>query len=384
MKKSLFSLLFLLAFATGFAQVNKLIAIDSVGLGNEVEDLVRENLSALGIEYPEYLNFLERCAYHYVYFTKQNDELQIVIKDCADSLLGQDVLHRHIWLANSDQRALEISKRIAGILRTDIAALIKAESKSPGLGSFKNHHDSRYFFAPSAYNIRKGQLYYNTNYFLIHDLQYGISDNFSIGMGTSVAAFPLYLTPKFSFKINEKHALAAGDLFIIGTYGTNFNVNLAYGTYTYGSSQNNVSLGLAALHSSEFVGTNPVFNLNAMLSLSKYTYFITENYFAPNLIKNSYTTESYNPLNGERLLVDQGKINQSISAGFMGLRLINKRRDVMSWQFGMLYFVPLNNVKMDDYSVVNGIEYYTQQDWSFPNFLIIPNVSFTLKFGRSY
>lgn len=366
----------------------KLIGIDSVGLNTEIKDLLRENLSHIGIQYHEYLDFGQRCSYKFVEFTKEDEMLSIRISDCNDELLGNELIHRHIWLANDEDIAAEITKSIAGILNTELVEAIKETGKKSSLSKFKNHHDSRYFFAPSAYNLRKGQLYYNTNYFLVHDLQYGVSDNFSIGMGTSVAAIPFYVTPKLSIPLSGMHSLAVGDLFIVGTYGPSWNINLAYGAYTYGTDLNNMTIGIGAIHSSELVGTNPVLNFSTMLSLSKYTYFISENYFAPELLNNGYQVFEYgmdNFGNYSERLVKSENFKQSVAAGFLGLRLINKKKDVSSWQFGMLYLIPFGNDRIpSEYQGNPAFDYDVDPTVSLPNFLVIPNVSYTLKFGRKY
>ena len=48
---------------------------------------------------------------------------------------------------------------------------------------FPNPNETRYLFAPSAINLKKGEGYYQNTYLLLHSFNYGITDNFSIGGG---------------------------------------------------------------------------------------------------------------------------------------------------------------------------------------------------------
>ncbi|MFQ3213556.1 MAG: hypothetical protein ACJAT1_001071 [Marivirga sp.] len=137
-----------------------------------------------------------------------------------------------------------------------------------------SEHDSRYFFAPSARPLKKGELYYNMLYFLIHDVQYGISDRLSVGLGTTVIGLPFYVTTKYAIPIDEKSYFAIGDLLILGTYGVDFIGNLLFASYTYGSDQSNITFGAGMFTSNDrdftanrfsFVG-----NINGMLSVGKY------------------------------------------------------------------------------------------------------------------
>ena len=50
---------------------------------------------------------------------------------------------------------------------------------------FPNLHDTRYFFSPSAFGLENGEGYYSHSYFFLWQTQYGISDDISIGFGTS-------------------------------------------------------------------------------------------------------------------------------------------------------------------------------------------------------
>ena len=111
---------------------------------------------------------------------------------------------------------------------------------------FPNLHDSRYFFSPSAFGLEKGEGYFGQSYWVMWQAQYGITDEFSIGAGTTLWGFPATLNAKYSFNIkNDINAAMGwfwvGDLF----YGSGRGsiLNMPYAVITKGSKENNITLG---------------------------------------------------------------------------------------------------------------------------------------------
>ena len=260
----------------------------------------------------------------------------------------------------------------------------QSAAKDPS-GVYTNHHDTRYYFAPSAYNLRKGQLYYNTLYFLVHDVPYGVSDNFSFGLGTTVGFFPAYISPKFIKQVAPKLSLVAGDLFVFGTYATNFYVNLLYGGLTYGNRNRNITISGGLLNSNQFTKTRGLANVSAMISASPFLYFVTENYFASiaydidaqritdyNIDNSGFVSPEYEYKSFEG--------NQAIIGGFSGVRVISKKKDVQSFQFGFIYAIPLFTEYPDQLAQGN----WTYNDGNLNRSLILPGISYTLKFGKVY
>ena len=76
-------------------------------------------------------------------------------------------------------------------------------------GTFSNPHYSRYLFGPSALPQTKGELYWNNVSFEYNTIQFGVTENLSMGVGgflfTSLSG-NLVLLPnvKYSFKITIK------------------------------------------------------------------------------------------------------------------------------------------------------------------------------------
>ena len=116
---------------------------------------------------------------------------------------------------------------------------------------FPNLHDTRYFFSPSAFGLEKGEGYFGHSYWMLWQAQYGITDEFSIGGGTTPWGFPSSLNAKYSFNLNNDINAAmgwfwVGDLFgwVTGPDERTF-LNMPYAVITKGSKENNITLGAA-------------------------------------------------------------------------------------------------------------------------------------------
>ena len=113
---------------------------------------------------------------------------------------------------------------------------------------FPNLHETRYFFSPSAFGLEKGEGYFGHSYFFLWQMQYGISEDFSIGFGTSFAGFPTTLNVKYVHEIQKNLNTAfgyfwVGDLFnFIGDDQSSL-INLPYTVLTTGNKENNLSIG---------------------------------------------------------------------------------------------------------------------------------------------
>ena len=107
-----------------------------------------------------------------------------------------------------------------------------------------NPHPSRYLFAPSAFPLKKGEGYINAFYFLVWQAQYGITDNFSLGVTTSWILAPTFLNAKYTIPLGDKLNMAIGGQ-IGKLYIADENpVTLGFSTLTYGTPESNVSVNV--------------------------------------------------------------------------------------------------------------------------------------------
>ena len=132
---------------------------------------------------------------------------------------------------------------------------------------FPNLHDTRYFFAPSAFGLQEGEGYYTHSFWMLWQAQYGLTDDFSIGGGTTPFGVPSTLNAKYSFNIKNDINMAMGwfwigDLFNWSGGDIGTMVNMPYAVLTKGSKENNLTLGMGYSLGGEFSeDDSPVINI---------------------------------------------------------------------------------------------------------------------------
>jgi len=379
---------------SAFSQ-DKLVLDDRTGLlTSEVEALLSADLSPKGITYTTVVDFKERCAYYFSVLSLVNNDVLLTVKDCNDKILGVKNLGNLILTRQPAEKSFLLSYNFSEIMAdpgkySPAGSQTVTEAGKTGSGSDEestfeiSDHRTRYFFAPSAYILKEGELYYNTVYFLLHDIQYGLSDNFSVGLGTSVIGLPIYLTPKVSFPVGEHSAFALGDMFIFGTYGTEALGNLVYGSFSTGGPDGNTTIGAGYLATNESDLTaqtsSLVVNLNGMARASDRFFLMTENYvFGINTRRYAYL-DSYNAATDTWSYLSEEYVQrQFLWYGIAGIRIISKNQDFVSWQIGITYVI--------NFPGKVPVQYASWQT-SFQegiNAIAFPAVSYTRKFGKKY
>jgi hypothetical protein len=392
MKNPRFLFLLLTLFAIGpIHSQTKLVIDDRAGLlTDEVVDELGIRLAAKGIEYVTTVDFSAPCDYYFTSIRPQDRDVTVSVSDCDDRLLGSRSLGAGIHDVALTERSFLIAYTISEIVSGTGDPVAKApedqaavQDVSPAeesmAGPSANEHDTRYFFAPTAFNLKKGQLYYNTVYFLLHDIQYGISDQFSFGMGTTIIGLPVYFTPKLSIPTGKRSAIALGDMLILGTYGSDVVGNLIYGTFSQGGMNGNFSLGggYLATNDSDITGRTSagVINISGVTRVSPYIYLLSENYFfGLNARRTAWrydetTYESYSEEFDQRL---------KIWYGIAGFRFISKSSDFVSWQAGLTYMIIIPEEIPSRY---NNWETLAREG---TNLIAFPTISYTRKFGKRY
>ncbi len=145
---------------------------------------------------------------------------------------------------------------------------------------------TRMFLAPTARSLHRGEGEAQVIDIFVAGIDYGITDNFSIGMlvpiipavGVPVVAF----TPKVSAPLSDKLRVGAGVLygFATGIDGTSGSGGVGYGLATYGTADANVTVGLGYGLGSEGLGGSPVGILGANVRLSRLFSLVNETYIA--------------------------------------------------------------------------------------------------------
>jgi hypothetical protein len=149
---------------------------------------------------------------------------------------------------------------------------------------FKNPNSTRYLFAPSAFQLKKGEGYYQNIYGAGNAVNFGITDNITIGGGL-MGPLGAYVNVKAGVKLGEYVNLAGGAivgnaLFPIDGHST--GVGLGFGVVTIGNYDHNITLGsgYGVLNENGKVvqQKKPMYVVNGMARLGKKHAFVTENW----------------------------------------------------------------------------------------------------------
>jgi hypothetical protein len=127
------------------------------------------------------------------------------------------------------------------------------ESSSSNSAWFRNPYAAQGVFLPTGIGLKKGEGNYQNLMVALNSVQYGITDNFSLGGGLEIISLVItgrpgvvYLQPKLSYSFSDNfHVSGGGYLFVSGA---NFNatsslIALPFGNLTYGNRNNNITIG---------------------------------------------------------------------------------------------------------------------------------------------
>jgi hypothetical protein len=138
---------------------------------------------------------------------------------------------------------------------------------------------TRLFFAPTARNLRKGEGYVQDIDVYLMGLNYGITNNISVGVlvpiipGLGLNIFAI--TPKVSVPVSEKFNLGAGVLYA-SAFG--FGAGIGYGVATYGSADTNLTAGLGYAFANGEASSTPVVVVGSAVRVSRRLFLIDETY----------------------------------------------------------------------------------------------------------
>ena len=163
---------------------------------------------------------------------------------------------------------------------------------------FPNPHSTRYFFAPSALPLSKGEGYYQNAYIFVNSVSVGITDHFTMGGGfvlnpTFQDWQVFFLTPKISFPSKSNVTFSIGAIGV-GVFNRQYEYDqqtgesrkggietniagIGYGTLTVGNAERNGSVGLGWGYANEEFGASPVINLSYMTRVGRKVSLVTEN-----------------------------------------------------------------------------------------------------------
>jgi len=151
---------------------------------------------------------------------------------------------------------------------------------------FENPQETRYFWQPNGYGLKKGEGYYQNVWVLFNHVSYGVTDHFTLGGGMVPLFFfggtptPVWVTPKVSIPIiKDKLNMGAGAMlgYLIGDGGAAFGI--PYAVITAGSRNSNLSFGAGWAFADGDFAESPTLSLSGMTRVSRKTYLMTESYY---------------------------------------------------------------------------------------------------------
>ena len=193
---------------------------------------------------------------------------------------------------------------------------LRSNASTNGLLWADNPLPSRYFWANSGYSIKSGEGYYQNTWVLFNHAEFGLTDNFSLGVGTiplflfSGTSTPIWVSPKVTFPI-QKDQINVGAGMLLGTTLSTDNTEafgFAFGTTTFGSPDKNISAGFGYGFAEGDWANRPTFTLAGMLRTGKRGYIITENYFIDSGFDQFAILSLGGRFAGKRIIIDYGGI----------------------------------------------------------------------------
>lgn len=199
----------------------------------------------------------------------------------GNEFMGQIVREDSLKIVLKTEKLGEIS-----IFKADIKNFntVEVQQIKDGKYWFPNPQSTRYFWSPNGYGLNKGEGYYQNIWVLWNQFAYGLTDNFSIGVGIIPTFFfgaptPVFATAKFSIPVVEDKFNVAAGAIVGGVIGeSESGIGLLYGLATVGSPDANVTLGMGYGFAGGEWAKAPMININGMFRVSNRGYIITENY----------------------------------------------------------------------------------------------------------
>lgn len=235
---------------------------------------------------------------------------RIVIVDNSE-LIGKPVEKNKLSITIRTLSDLKVEIKYSQIKEVQI---VPDRNVKKGRYWFINPHATRYFFSPSAFNLKKGEGYYQNTFIVLNSVNYGITDNFSIGGGLELISTLLgqpvfFITPKLSFKVSHNLHAGAGAMYInIGGEGS---ATLAYGVATLGNTDHNLTGGIGWGIAAGEGSSSPIGTISGMTRVGRRIALVSENWLIPSFEgRGVYPVYSYGMrFFGEKLAVDLGFIN---------------------------------------------------------------------------
>jgi hypothetical protein len=212
----------------------------------------------------------------------KNEILGYIIKKDAREILIRTLENREFYIP---QYSIKNIEQVDGT---------KLNSRGEYVGEDK--FATRYFITTNGLPLKKGDNYIQWNLFG-PDFQFGLADNFGIGVMTSWFGIPIIGTIKKSFQINENTHFALGGLVGTGSWALpDWGGALPFATFSKGDRSKNIAIsgGYGAVwqpgnHGKSIVNGRALMSVAGMLKVSSKISLIFDSF----IIFNSRVKEQY-------------------------------------------------------------------------------------------
>ena len=193
-------------------------------------------------------------------------------------------------LREATDLALTFETRELGLVtvqRANVRQLMGQTSEQMRHGFDYVGNGTQMFIAPTARNLHQGEGYgQDINVFLL-GVNYGLTDNISVGLLVPVIPFVgvpfVAITPKVSVPVTDKLHLGASLLYGFAKEiggGNSGSGGVGFGLATYGTADTNVTFGLGYGVSSNSIDHSPVGMVGANVRVSRRFSLVNETYLA--------------------------------------------------------------------------------------------------------
>ena len=209
--------------------------------------------------------------------TENSTDLRVVV-------LLMDKSEINGTLVSEDDQKVVVQTLSLGLLtfrRSEIKKIIRLDKK----GRLPNPNPTRYFVGQSAFTLPKGEGYYQNIMAFVNLASIGVTDRLSATGGLEIISLAsgtpiLFGNLKYGIPATEKlnFAVSASYFTLVGTDFDDLNVGSLSFLGTYGTKENNFTVGAGYALASGSVSNNPLIAVGGMFRLTKKLGFLTENY----------------------------------------------------------------------------------------------------------
>lgn len=189
-------------------------------------------------------------------------------------------------LIRQDSLETVIKTRTMGQVTVKASQIVASEpvdGNAAATVGYPNRFPQYLNFTPTAYSAERGRLYYRNSLVFYNQLDYGMTDNWSVGAGVFIGPpiTLLSLTTKVSFPVSKAVRLGVqGQYFTGNTFIFNrerFGFSYVQGIASIGTPQRNVTIGLGTILEQGRLGEVTLLTVGIVRKINPTLTFISEN-----------------------------------------------------------------------------------------------------------